>query len=354
MPSKQHEQWKRDLFNHLDRKLSGCIGCEFGESLDSHAPTYRGSHGRPSQQILWTCERMHPHAYDVLQGAGCVVMEEYQSAPVSGRCCPDLTILNTHREPMVFIEIVRSNRPTNSLRVAKELGIPLFTILAPHRHSLRPGLQLSRPWWDFDPTLPEDDRRQMYFMEQVADELMRRNGEGDSTWANLDMVMDESGNLGYASFRGSPPDLSGPAFPRTGDLIVAELCSWECEEAMEVLKRERLMDEQDAMASMRQTLEQDLGRIILGAIQGAKDQPARFVVPVGTEEVHVEMSLQPLNPHVGPNDPIALSLMKQLAQAAETVRNRYRRDTSSHGIESPGRSGMIPNGDVSRPFDLTT
>ena len=84
------------------------------------------------------------------------------------------------------------------------------------------------------------------------------------------------------------------------------------------------MDEQNAMVSMRQTLEQDLGRIILGAIQGAKDQAARFVVPVGTEEVHVEMSLQPLNPHVGPNDPIVLSLLEQLSQAAETVRNRYR------------------------------
>ena len=181
----------------------------------------------------------------------------------------------------------------------------------------------------------------MYFMEQVADELMRRNGEGDSTWANLDMVMDESGNLGYASFHGSPPDLSGPVFPRTGDLIVAELCSWGCEEAMEVLKQERVMDEQNAMVSMRQTLEQDLGRIILGAIQGAKDQAARFVVPVGTEEVHVEMSLQPLNPHVGPNDPIVLSLLEQLSQAAETVRNRYRRDTSNHGTESLSRAELV-------------
>ena len=149
--------------------------------------------------------------------------------------------------------------PSNSApcmrdKVASRLGLfpesaeigwsKTYSVLpAPHRRSLRPGLQLSRPWWDFDPTLPEDDRRQMYFMEQGADELMRRNGEGDSTWANLDMVMDESGNLGYASFRGSPPDLSGPAFPRTGDLIVAELCSWECEEAMEVLKQERFMDE---------------------------------------------------------------------------------------------------------------
>ena len=37
MPSQQHEQWKQDLFDHLDRKLSGCISCEFGEGRDSHA-----------------------------------------------------------------------------------------------------------------------------------------------------------------------------------------------------------------------------------------------------------------------------------------------------------------------------
>ena len=82
---------------------------------------------------------------------------------------------------MAFIEIVRSNRPSKSVRVAKELGIPLFTILAPERRSLCPGLRPSHPWWDFDPTLPEETKRQMYFMERVADELMRRNGEGDSS-----------------------------------------------------------------------------------------------------------------------------------------------------------------------------
>ena len=56
MPSQQHEQWKQDLFDHLDRKLSGCVSCEFGESWDSHAPTHRGRHPEPSQQVLWTCE----------------------------------------------------------------------------------------------------------------------------------------------------------------------------------------------------------------------------------------------------------------------------------------------------------
>ena len=258
-------------------------------------------------------------------------MEQQQSAPIGGRCRPDLTILDTHRKPLAFIEIVRSNRPTNSLRVAEELGIPLFTILAPHRRSLVPGLRPSRPWWDFGPSLPADAKHQMYFMEQVADELMRRNGDGDSTWANLDMMLDDDGNLVFASFRGSPPDLAGPTFPRTGDLVVAELCSWGCDKAMEMLEIERLMDQQNAIVSMRETLEQDLGRILLGAIRSAKDGTGRFVVPVGSEEVHVEMSLKPLNPQVNLDDPIVLNLVEQLACAAKKVRNGRRLKPSSTG-----------------------
>ena len=272
---------------------------------------------------------MHPHSYDLLRGAGYVVMEQQQFAPIGGRCRPDLTILDTHRQPLAFIEVVLSNRPTNSLRVAEELGIPLFTILAPHGRTLVPGLRPSRPWWDFDPNLPEDVKHQMYFMEHVADELMRLNADGDSTWANLDMMLDDDGKLVFASFRGSPPDLAGPTFPRTGDLIVAELCSWDCDKAMEVLRREQLMDQQNAMVSMRETLEQDLGRILLGAIRGARGGTGRFVVPVGSEEVHVEMSLEPLNPHVEPDDAIALNLMSQVASAVEKVRNGRRLQPSS-------------------------
>ena len=246
---------------------------------------------------------MHAHSYDLLRGTGFVVMEQQQSAPISGRCRPDITILDTHHKPLAFIEIVRSNRPTNSLRVADEWGIPVFTILAPHRHSLAPGLNPSRPWWDFDPSLPEADKRQLYFMEQIADELMRRNGESDSTWAKLDMMLDDDGNLVFASFRSSPPDLAGPTFPRTGDLIVAELCSWSCDKVMAVLEYETIMDQQNAIVCMREPLEQDLGRILLGAVGSAKDGTGRFVVPVGSEEIHVEMSLKPLNPQVTPNDP---------------------------------------------------
>ena len=110
MPSKQHEQWKRDLFDHLDRKLSGCITCELGEDRDSHSPANGVRHREPSQQILWTCEQMHPHSYNLLRGAGFVVMEQRQSAPTGGRCRPDLTFLDSHRAPIAFIEIVLQTR----------------------------------------------------------------------------------------------------------------------------------------------------------------------------------------------------------------------------------------------------
>ena len=132
------------------------------------------------------------------------------------------------------------------------------------------------------------------------------------------------------------PDLAAPTFPRAGDLIVAEQCSWRCDKAMEVLERERLLDQQQAIVSMRQTLEQDLGRILLNSVRNAKDEAARFVVPAGSEEVHVEMSLKPLNPCVGPDDPMVLNLLGQLADAVDKVRNRHRRNTGASGPNEKG------------------
>ena len=105
---------------------------------------------------------------------------------------------------------------------------------------------------------------------------------------------------------------------------------------MEVLEHEQLMDEQNAMDSMRQTLEQDLGSILLRAIRGAKDGKARFVVPVGSEEVHVDMSLNPLSSHFDPDDPMVLNLREQFADAVYKVRNRHRRSTGASGPNEMG------------------
>ena len=53
---------------------------------------------------------------------------------------------------------------------------------------------------------------------------------------------------------------------------------------------------------------------------------------VGSEEVHVEMSLKPLNPHIRPDDSMTLNLLGQLAEAADKVRNRHKRNTAASAV----------------------
>ena len=320
MPSEQHEQWKHDLFDHLDSKLSGCIACEIGESRDSHTPLHRGRHrALPADPVdVRKDAPSHPRS-----AAGGGLRRNGAESNLSGKWYQVPPRYDSARHPQNAHRI-RGNRKVQPsielVGVAKELDIPLFTILAPDRQSLVLGLHPSRPWWDFDRTLPEDTRRQMYFMEQVADELMRRHSKGDSTWSELGKMLDDAGNLQFARFRSSPPDLS-----RAGDLIVAELCSWDCENAMKMLEHKRIMDEQDAVISGRQTLAEDVGEILLSAMRTAVDGVARFVVPVGTEEVHVEMSLQPLNPDVERSGRRSLDLSARFAEAAEKARSKHRR-----------------------------
>ena len=286
---------------------------------------------------------MHPHRYDSLRGAQQAVMEQLQTAPSGLKCRPDLSILNTHREPIVFIEIVRTNRRNNSIHVNEELNIPVFSILAPHRQSMEPELQISRPWWEFDPTMSDHEKRQMRFMDEVGKELMHRYERGDSTWAHLDMMVDEDGNLTFASFSGSSPDLSGRAFPRAGGLIVAEQYSLTCEQAMEIQSREREWDHRSGDAAVTEQLERDLGRMALEAIQNATDNTARFIIPVGSQEVHLEMSLHPLNSYPNPPDPSVLHLQSQLAGALEKVRRRYVREQAPDPSDTQRRhSGSFP------------
>ena len=62
-----------------------------------------------------------------------------------------------------------------------------------------------------------------------------------------------------------------------------------------MLRHERDLDEQAVATFIHQTLEEDLLRIILRAIRGAAEELAKFVLPIGTQEIHSKMSLEPLN-----------------------------------------------------------
>ena len=60
---------------------------------------------------------------------------------------------------------------------------------------------------------------------------------------------------------------------------------------MEVQTREWDLKHQIAKIMTEQAYPERLGRIILDAIKNATDGVGRVVVPIGTEEVHVDMSI---------------------------------------------------------------
>ena len=93
-------------------------------------------------------------------------------------------------------------------------------------------------------------------------------------------------------------------FPRTGDLIVAELCSWDCNKANGGAWARAANGPTERHLSMRETLEQDLGRILLRAIRGAKDETSRFVALLDQRRSTSRWSLKPLNPDGAPTMPL--------------------------------------------------
>ena len=55
-------------------------------------------------------------------------------------------------------------------------------------------------------------------------------------------------------------------------MIIAEQCTWTCEESMEVSKNHHVMDMQDADVAMKLELERNLGRIVLGSHVGGRER----------------------------------------------------------------------------------
>ena len=322
--SEQHRTWKTDLFNLLRRKVSGCVGCQFGYAPDEHLPAYAWGNNHPrgwGQDIMWVCDKNHHHTFDLLLGAGAVVEETELHAPVTGKYRPDIAILDTHYEPIAFVEIVYKNRRSKVRKAGEELEVPVFSVLAPNRRSLQPNLHGNRPWWE-STDMPEDLQRQAAFMQDVSDEMMGRNGDTAGLWAELEVYRDE--DKAVTSFRGSPPSFSHGAFPTWGDKVLAEWCSWDCETAWKVAQQRDEIEADNAAISSQIDLFQQLGRIAFESMRRATDRTVRHVIPLGVVEAHVEMSLQPLDSNVPADDPKVLRLYEQLHKAEQKVRERWQ------------------------------
>ena len=71
----------------------------------------------------------------------------------------------------------------------------------------------------------------------------------------------------------------------------------------------------------------------------SKHEAASFIVPVGTEEVHLQIGLRPLSDKADPNDPIVLNLVGQIQDAVHTDKNslmnvEHREDSESRCLDS--------------------
>jgi hypothetical protein len=302
------------------------VRCEFGYAPEEHPPAYACGSKRPNplrQDIMWVCDNGHHHIFDLLDGAGQVVKEARLDAPQTGRYIPDIAILDTHYQPSAFVEIVYKNRRSKVRRAAEELGIPVFSVLAPGRKALQPSLHDNRPWWE-STDMPEEIQRQAAFMQEVSDEIMGRNGQGASGhWSELETYRDET--TVATSFRGSAPDFSDGSFPMWGRMVLAEWCSWDCETAWRVQEQREERQTTDTQVSQAVDLCEQLGRAVLDAMHRAGICTARTVVPLGELEAHIEISLRPLNPNVSPDDPTFVRVFQQLREAEQRVRERWER-----------------------------
>ena len=184
--------------------------------------------------VTWQCEQLHAHFYDLLPDAHQVVGEKQQSAPSGRRCRPDITVLNACGEPLAFIEVVRTHLSEQAVAVARELDIPLFVIPAPDENVVRPALRAARPWWESVLGFPDRDLAQA--LEAFTERRAAETATELEWFSEHETVEDDDGNVLWARFRGSAPDLDGMVYPAIGTALLADSCTWNCARAAAALK----------------------------------------------------------------------------------------------------------------------
>ena len=226
MPSRQHEQAKNNLFDHLQRKLSTCSWCAIG-LRESHPRFHDGPAAcEPEQLVVWTCQSVHGHVLDILAGAASVALERRHAMPDGSFCVPDITVLDPDEQPRAFIEVVHTHEPDRAVAVAGALDIPLFIVPAPGDPMARPPLQP-------EPLGVQTDEDRALFGSVQA--LYEATGS-DTDWRfSYETVPDENGRQVPWRFSGSAPSFDD-GYPLVGTAILAERCTWSCERASEAFE----------------------------------------------------------------------------------------------------------------------
>ena len=325
-----HKQCADELHDYLWRKTNGCVACEWDGSHRGHEASYSIRRNLPGllnqQNVIWPCADHNLHYTDILLGAGRVVRDSYHKAPSEISCKSDVVVLDTHDQPLVFLEMVYKNRHNNVPVVAKELGIPIFYFSAYKERARQAHLVNNRRWWELS-GMPDAEKRQMAYMEAVGEEFQRSFNGGDTgeqSWA-MDGVVKADGTV-FNTLRHSSMDVSPGAFPNAAGLIFADSSSLSCPEAIKLQDAQNEWDQLENERDRLLDLQRSIGSEVLDAINMAASRPDFFaewkehIRPLGDVQLRLIARLEGLSQD--PNNPLALRLTEHLRAAEKRVSKR--------------------------------
>ena len=327
-----HKQCADDLHDYLWRKTNGCGTCAWDGSHSDHEARYpipRNLPGLISQQkVIWPCADHNFHHTDILLGAGRVARDSYHKAPSGISCKSDVGVLDTHDQPLVFLEMVYKNRHNNVPAVAKELGIPVFYFSAYAERTRQAHLVSNRRWWEVS-DMPDAEQRQAAYMEAIGEEFQRSfNGEETAgrSWA-IDGVLKPDSTV-FNTLQHSGMDVGPEAFPNAAGLIFADSSSLSCSEVIRLQDAQNEWDQLENERDRILDLERSIGSEVLDVLKMVASRPGFFaewkehITPLGDVQVRLKARLEALSQD--PNDPLALRLMEHLRAAEQTVSKRQK------------------------------
>ena len=255
-----------------------------------------------------------------------MVRDFYHRAPSEIYCKSDVVVLDTHDQPLVFLEMVYKNRHNKVPLVAEELSIPVFYFSAYKERARQAHLVNNRSWWELS-GMPGAEKRQMAYMEAVGEEFqMSFNGSdtGGQSWA-FDGVANAVGTI-FNTMRHSGMDVSPGAFPNAAGLIFADSSSLSCPEAIKLQDTQNEWDQLESERDRLLDLQRSIGSEILDVLKMVTLRPDSFaewqehIRPLGNVQLCLIARLEGLSQD--PNNPLALRLMEHMRAAEEKVSKR--------------------------------
>ena len=212
-----HRRERRSSFAHMPKQRNCKPPGESPEHREAKEAWYRYLCREPFfGEIAWSCRVcLRPHIYDLLHGAGEVVMEERLGSGVR----PDITIKGVTGEPVALLEFRKSNLSERVRQFAEESGTPLFVIDVLDGESEQATLHnRQRRWYDDVPELDDGFREMALAVESFPKTEFTPIHDSDGNLLDVTLIYDSD-----------EPSLVGLPSPRRGHFLFAHESTLGCD-----------------------------------------------------------------------------------------------------------------------------